>query len=300
MKAQAAGQRSASVVRHPRTAATSWRKRRRESAREVGVVLPRSAGASTGVELTVQPHEDGPAASVMAWVAARAAALALALRRLEAMATPVEPVPSSWAGSPLVSPEASAADAPVDDGPGLAAVAPPEREAIPWSPPPPSASPLEERLEQPAAQAAAKPPVIDPGQAPGVERARSTMAQRIGDDAERVAALRLEAMGWKILARNLRVRRAEVDLLAIDPSDPPTLVVVEVRRRSRRDFGLAEETVDHRKRAMLWRAAGELAARRALPDGRRLPPLPVRVDLIAIDRGPDGRPSLRHHQGIEA
>jgi Holliday junction resolvase-like predicted endonuclease len=135
---------------------------------------------------------------------------------------------------------------------------------------------------------------------PVVERARSTQAQRIGDDGERLAAMRLEALGWRIVGRNLRFARAEVDLLAIDPSDPPSLVLVEVRRRNRRDFGLAEETVDYRKRAALRRAAGELAARPILPDGRRLPPLPVRVDLIAIDPGPDGRPSLRHHRGIDA
>jgi putative endonuclease len=147
--------------------------------------------------------------------------------------------------------------------------------------------------------APAKPRIIDPGQDPSVERARSTTAQRIGDDAERLAAIRLEALGWRIVARNLRVSRAEIDLLAIDPADPPMLVIVEVRRRNRRDFGLAEETVDFRKRAMLRRAAGELAMRATLPDGRRLPALPIRVDLIAIDRGPDGRPSLRHHRGIE-
>jgi putative endonuclease len=141
--------------------------------------------------------------------------------------------------------------------------------------------------------------MIGTGHAAGVERARSTPAQRIGDDAEQVAALWLEELGWRIIARNLHVSRAEVDLLAVDPSDAPTLVVVEVRRRSRRDFGLAEETLDRRKRAALRRAAGELAARGALVDGRQLPPLPVRVDLIAIDRGPGGRPSLRHHRGIE-
>jgi putative endonuclease len=141
--------------------------------------------------------------------------------------------------------------------------------------------------------------MMDLVQSPAVERARSTLAQRIGDDGERLAAIRLEELGWRIIARNLRVSRAEVDLLAIDPSDPPTLVLVEVRRRSRRDFGLAEETVDYRKRASLRRAAGELASRSVLPDGRRLPRLPVRVDLIAIDRGPDGRPALRHHRGID-
>ncbi len=111
--------------------------------------------------------------------------------------------------------------------------------------------------------------------------------------------MRLEAMGWDVIARNLRLGRAEVDLLAIDPSDGPWLVVVEVRRRSRREFGLAEETIDRRKRAVLRRAAGELAARRVLPDGRRLPSLPVRVDLIAIDLDAEGRPALRHHRGID-
>ena len=136
-------------------------------------------------------------------------------------------------------------------------------------------------------------------QSPAVERVRSTQAQRIGDDGERLAAIRLEALGWHIVARNLRVHRVEVDVLAIDPSDPPSLVLVEVRRRNRRDFGLAEETVDYRKRAALRRAAGALESRPILPDGRRLPALPVRVDLVAIDRGPDGRPRLRHHRGID-
>jgi putative endonuclease len=144
-----------------------------------------------------------------------------------------------------------------------------------------------------------KPPMIAALQSPAVERVRSTRAQQIGDDGERLAAIRLEALGWRILARNLRVSRAEVDILAIDPSEPPSIVLVEVRRRNRRDFGLAEETVDYRKRNAMRRAAGELAMRPVLPDGRRLPDLPVRVDLIAIDRGPDGRPALRHHRGIE-
>jgi putative endonuclease len=136
-------------------------------------------------------------------------------------------------------------------------------------------------------------------QSPAVERVRSTHAQQVGDGGERLAALRLEELGWRIVARNLRLSRAEVDILAIDPSEPPSLVLVEVRRRNRRDFGLAEETIDFRKRSAMRRAAGELAMHPVLPDGRRLPELPVRVDLIAIDPGPDGRPSLRHHRGID-
>src|ERR671913_99203 len=119
----------------------------------------------------------------------------------------------------------------------------------------------------------------------GMDRVTTTPAQRIGDAGEQLVAIRLEAAGWLILARNLRLGRDEVDLLAVDPGPPRTLVVVEVRRRNRRDFGLAEETLDHRKRAALRRAIGTLLDRGRLPDGTRLPALPLRVDLVALDVG---------------
>ena len=131
-----------------------------------------------------------------------------------------------------------------------------------------------------------------------MDRTRTTEAQRIGDEGERLAALRLETLGWRVLARNLRLGRDEVDLLAVDPGPPAALVVVEVRRRGRRDFGLAEETLDHRKRMALRRVVAELAGRYLLPDGTPLPGLAMRVDLIAMDPGPDGQPRVRHHRGI--
>lgn len=131
-----------------------------------------------------------------------------------------------------------------------------------------------------------------------MERARTTPAQRIGDAGEDLAVARLIAAGWTILARNVRLGRDELDLVAVDPGPPPALVVVEVRRRGRRDFGLAEESLDHRKRAALRRAVGALRSTGALPDGRPLPALSIRVDLVAIDPRPDGAPSVRHHRAI--
>ncbi len=131
-----------------------------------------------------------------------------------------------------------------------------------------------------------------------MERRASTAAQRIGDAGEDLAVERLEQQGWAILARNLRLARDELDVVAVDPGPPAALVVVEVRRRGRRDFGLAEESLDHRKRAALRRAIGHLLEQGLLPDGRALPGLPLRVDLVAIDVGADGRPSVRHHRGI--
>jgi putative endonuclease len=140
--------------------------------------------------------------------------------------------------------------------------------------------------------------VIARRHAGGMERASTTEAQRIGDAGERLVARRLQGLGWTILARNLRVGRDEIDLLAVDPHGEGSLVVVEVRRRGRRDFGLAEESLDRRKRTALRRAVGTLLERGSLPDGRPLPRLPLRVDLVALDVDPGGRQSLRHHRAI--
>jgi Holliday junction resolvase-like predicted endonuclease len=82
----------------------------------------------------------------------------------------------------------------------------------------------------------------------------------------------------------------------LDPGPPPYLVVVEVRWRGRRDFGLAEETFDHRKRGHLRAAVGRLLED-GLPDGRPLPRLPIRVDLVAVEPATAGSAvRLRHHR----
>ncbi len=129
-------------------------------------------------------------------------------------------------------------------------------------------------------------------------RQTSTPAQLAGDEAEALVAARLAAAGWTILARNARLGRDELDLVAIDPGPPRWLVVVEVRRRGRRDYGLAEETLDYRKRKALRRAIAALRDAEKLPDGTVLPPLPLRVDLLAVDVDAAGNPSIRHHRAI--
>jgi putative endonuclease len=132
-----------------------------------------------------------------------------------------------------------------------------------------------------------------------MDRIRSTRAQQIGDEGEQMAVAQLELAGWRTLGRNVRLGRCELDVVAVDPGPPRMLVLVEVRRRGRRDFGLPEETLDHRKRRALRRAAGTLAGLTALPDGTPLPPLQLRVDLIAIDQGSDGQTSVRHHRAVQ-
>jgi putative endonuclease len=129
------------------------------------------------------------------------------------------------------------------------------------------------------------------------ERPR-TAAQRAGDAAETLVAERLGGAGWTVLGRNLRLGRNEIDLVAVDPGPPATLVIVEVRWRGRRDFGLPEETLDWRKRARLRAAVGRLLETGALPDGRPLPDASVRVDLVVVEppRGVGGELRVRHHR----
>jgi putative endonuclease len=108
---------------------------------------------------------------------------------------------------------------------------------------------------------------------------------------------RLVEAGWSVLARNVHVGRHELDLVAVDPGPPATLVIVEVRWRRSRGFGLAEETVDHRKQARVRHAAYGLLDRGVLPDGTALPHLPLRFDLIVVEPGDGGgAPRVRHHR----
>ncbi len=130
-------------------------------------------------------------------------------------------------------------------------------------------------------------------------RRRRTARQRAGDAAEELVARRLSLGGWTILARNVRVGRREIDLVAVDPGPPATVVVVEVRWRRDRSFGLPEETVGWRKRRHV-RLAGFGLIEAGLPDGRPLPPLPLRFDLVIVEppaRAGDG-PRVRHHRHV--
>ena len=86
--------------------------------------------------------------------------------------------------------------------------------------------------------------------------------------------------------------RYELDLVGLDPGPPGALVVVEVRWRASREFGLPEETVDHRKRTRVRAGAYGLLDRGTLPDGAPLPRLPLRFDLVVVE--PDGR--MRHYR----
>src|SRR3954451_18118044 len=107
-----------------------------------------------------------------------------------------------------------------------------------------------------------------------------TAAQLAGDAAETLVADRLIEAGWTVMARNVHVGRHEIDLVAVDPGPPAALVIIEVRWRTGRDFGLPEETVDHRKRVRVRGPASGPLERAPSPGGPPSPPLPLRFALV--------------------
>ena len=122
---------------------------------------------------------------------------------------------------------------------------------------------------------------------------RRTARQKSGDAAETLVARLLLARGWRVLARNIHAGRSELDIIAVDPGPPARLVVVEVRWRASRAFGGAEESFDHRKRSQLRVGVGRLLESGCLPDGSRLPRLPVAVDLAVVEPRAGAGPSVR-------
>jgi putative endonuclease len=94
-----------------------------------------------------------------------------------------------------------------------------------------------------------------------------------GERAEALAAEFLAARGIRVIERNFRRRCGELDLVA---QDGDTLVFVEVRLRTRADFGGAAASITAKKRARMAAAAGLYLARlRSTP--------PCRFDAVLLD-----------------
>jgi putative endonuclease len=111
---------------------------------------------------------------------------------------------------------------------------------------------------------------------------------RLGKDAETRAWHYLQARGLRLVQRNYRCRRGEIDLVL---QDKDSLVFVEVRYRRRPDFGSAAESVDRRKQSKLIACARHYL--QTFPSAARQP---CRFDVISISGDGDAR---RRSSGIE-
>ncbi|MBK7115159.1 MAG: YraN family protein [Proteobacteria bacterium] len=102
-----------------------------------------------------------------------------------------------------------------------------------------------------------------------------------GAAAEQAAADFLGARRHRILLRNYRCRMGELDLVTLSPEG--TLVVAEVRLRSRQDYGGGAASVDHRKQQRLLRASLHLLATH--PHWAQFP---MRFDVMDLQPAPAG------------
>ena len=102
-------------------------------------------------------------------------------------------------------------------------------------------------------------------------KANDTTTAR-GREAEDRAAKYLECYGQRVILRNFRIRGGEIDLIC---RDGKVLVFVEVRQRSRSDYGGAGASITATKRRRIV-----LAAQHYLLDQRDCD---CRFDCVLID-----------------
>jgi len=98
--------------------------------------------------------------------------------------------------------------------------------------------------------------------------------------AEELAAQYLEVRGLKVLARNLRCKAGELDLVCLDDG---VLAIVEVRQRGSAEFGGASASVTWAKQRKIIRAAQFFLRRR-----KHWWNFPVRFDVLAVEGPPQG------------
>lgn len=100
-----------------------------------------------------------------------------------------------------------------------------------------------------------------------------------GAEAEDRAAQHLAQQGLTLLQRNYRSRHGEIDLIM---QDHGTLVFIEVRQRSRTDFGGAAASIVAAKQARII-----ATAQHYLTTLKRVPP--CRFDAVLLHGAEDAR-----------
>jgi putative endonuclease len=116
------------------------------------------------------------------------------------------------------------------------------------------------------------------GSTPGGDPRRA-----LGQRAEQLAAEHLTRRGYHLIDRNYRWRGGELDLVA---REGDTLVFVEVRARTRAEWGAPFETINRLKQRRVIRAALHWLMTHDLTRA------PARFDVVSIMLPPAGPPAI--------
>lgn len=118
------------------------------------------------------------------------------------------------------------------------------------------------------------------------------MPQCTGERGEEIAARYLQEKGWRVMDRNYRYERAEIDLACFEPAESDEaggeIVVVEVKTRTGRGFGRPEEAVTPQKQRHVTRATAAYLYERGLENAR------VRFDVVSVLIEPGREPQVEH------
>ena len=104
----------------------------------------------------------------------------------------------------------------------------------------------------------------------------------LGAAGEAAAVTELERRGYRILARNVRTRMGELDVVA---RDGQTLCFVEIKARRSTAFGFPQEAVTRQKQHHVARMAQWYLK------AHRLTGVSARFDVVAVLLDPAGRPT---------
>lgn len=114
---------------------------------------------------------------------------------------------------------------------------------------------------------------------------RRQSAHSLGKSGENIALRYIESQKYRIVARNFRLFRGEIDIIAYDGK---ALVFIEVKTRKSTDFGLPEESVTPSKQNQIKRIARGFLAKNDLDE------IECRFDVISLIFDEEESYSIRH------
>ncbi len=94
-----------------------------------------------------------------------------------------------------------------------------------------------------------------------------------GRQGEEIAAKYLESKGYEILARNYRMKRCEIDIIA---KEKEICIFIEVKSRSSSDFGFPEDFLTPQQEGRIRGAATYYLAE------QNMTPKDIRFDIISV------------------
>lgn len=107
-----------------------------------------------------------------------------------------------------------------------------------------------------------------------------------GKKGEELACRFITEKGFRIIERNFRFHKGEIDIIA---KDNETLVFIEVKYRQNLEYGTPEEAITREKIRQLRNLA------KAYLFERKISNVACRFDVIAILEVNKGKPSINHY-----